>query len=852
MSGSRVLMKRLISLAAFVAVVVALVLWLVLRERGTQRDSVVDGAREAGTRGAATLETPIDAAVATPRERTAVESATPAVGSTAGPSRRDLFALTVVRHTSGAPIAGAEVRALPLDDDEVRAHERRLLPFYERVIEGGARFVSDADGRIELPIPRRAVLVYARHEQLAGSLLLHGSRHDVRQVVLFDDASLDVEVVDEHGAPQIDVPVELSVAGSYGTYTLSSARTRTPDGVAAFEHVGVLLRSRPGSTLFARVAAACDPPVGTLVDEHELASGRVTLVVPPTGELELLVQEADGAPCLEPVPCEIWIQKPEAARSTHSALSPSEEITCEGGRLVVARVGLHGWLSVCPTAASFDSDCVHGASPSGTGERVTLVLRRRVEDEYPELRGRALDPHGAPLRDRELSVGLAHGEPPMAPSWSNVFTDGEGRFRYVMLENPPGASALLLGIIEVRTVVSSARVALAGPIASEGIDVGDVALAPPSIVCAGRVVDDAGEPVSSASIRVEAHGSSSGFPPHFHRATSDETGRFEIAGMLATTEPPVLAVVRAGYGPTRRRFAVGETGIEIVLHAEASIAGSIVPPTKLRLDDVYLSWQTTNATWNRTESMSTRPEIGTGEFLFSGLEPGEYDVLLSAQRLIGPQLELAKLSLRAGEQSRDPRLERIDVDRRLRVFRFETRAPPGHDAPVLAYGARLPNEADFFDDDPAYDGRMTFYSANEELEVRVRGDELRTHVSTYREGTHEIVLKPAYDVRLVLRTGGALPEAPYSLLPMLIARRDGVEDLNRRGQPFDAQRECHIATPEAGQYDVVYHVRRGEFEQSDRFALPQTITVADVDGVQTFEVAVPQEALERALAALRK
>src|SRR5262249_50614860 len=124
------------------------------------------------------------------------------------------------------------------------------------------------------------------------------------------------------------------------------------------------------------------------------------------------------------------------------------------------------------------------------------------------------------------------------------------------------------------------------------VDVGVVKLAPPPRIVAGRVVDDDGQPVEAASVRVEVDN-----PPnvpkfpyrsvHLTGTRSASDGRFEIRGEIPDGRLKVGAA-RGGFLAAKPvPFRAGEPDVTLQLRMGGGLEGSVRLPEGFALEMLH-------------------------------------------------------------------------------------------------------------------------------------------------------------------------------------------------------------------------------------------------------------------------
>lgn len=548
--------------------------------------------------------------------------------------------LRVVDAETGQPVAGAEVRFLdpdasgprPLHGDQtlhgtstVRAHRS------ERVDALGSIHRTDEKGELRLPPFDEFAYVSASHDGLYDFDTLRAGRGEAAVLELVPDATIRVRVVDPQGEPAVGVPVAIrryteavsggppggidisggkgkgrtvttinvGGQGSPGPRTLAGIDTAAADGIAEFRHVQEIIGERKaGQRHTLAIASPLVEPVEAEIGSDGWPDEPLVLQLPETGELEVLVVDAEGKPLNDPLATITLGQLPEQKDKPRldttnfpdfrSAFNRDRVVWVSEGRALFPFVGLGLELEAALNREWLSGPLdVKGFGPTEAGERATLTVQCPVPDS--RLKGRVLDEEGKPLASTELAFWtelVVAGGMATSTGYVNLHTDDGGRFDVLIGPGPTGPGpagdweTLKFSIRDHDRATGSTRLAsfeFDVPLEPGTKDLGDVVLALPPLLVSGIVVDDEGEPVSGASIHVEVKEFLGPAPkdpakerPFFWRGSDAQSrsgpdGRFEIRWELdreelqlthfnrATGELDTLVVSR---GDTEVRFVV--------------------------------------------------------------------------------------------------------------------------------------------------------------------------------------------------------------------------------------------------------------------------------------------------------
>jgi hypothetical protein len=436
-------------------------------------------------------------------------------------------------------------------------------------------------------------------------------------------------------------------------------------GVARLEHFGAWIRERDfeassrDSHWFLELGSLHAKLSAVPVDAR--TRGPVEFVLPPSGELEVEIVDADGTPVTpsEPVAIELASRATRTQSSTNEdgdtlmltfAPAPgnaSPRSLAIDGRALFRNLPLSQRFAVFVRRnAVSEACCIECIGPHRAGER----SRARIELGHSTVTvsARLITPSGAPLSKACVQVAVQHDASKRMPEWvrsgslvsfyqvglaapspycsvvSRTTTDGDGWLR-VDLDPWTASSGAPYLVVESDTGLPSAlgtRIPLARAWHVGATDLGDVALANPGILIAGRVVGSDGAPVSG----VEFSWQWSWYTPAL-TAYSDASGIFAMSTSLSCDEVMPL-IRRDGYAPvTLRDIASGSAGIEVVLRRAARVRGRLrAPDAAHRLgDDEPRVWLIQNGECEGRWPQCVSARLSTdGSFESESLGPGSW------------------------------------------------------------------------------------------------------------------------------------------------------------------------------------------------------------------------------------
>ena len=855
----------------------SLPLILLLAALGLLAWSVLGGRDDAGPRspsaGAASGDapgTPAPAAVEAPAETPAREELAPAAGEEAAGEGRpfspqpgpgeDALLVQVVAGDGRTPVPGAIVYALTEDLAGERGAEeamRRGGDPFTLLRRLGDRFLADGEGRARLPFSGKELLLAGDAPGLSGLLMLEEPPAGGPVILRLEKrAEIQVEVRDAAGRPAAGVPLGLVLVDDSGLTGVSFPvqRTRTDaQGRARLGNLEQAFRVRRNRALELRVLAPFEEPPGLRLDPQTLPADTVVLELPPSGSVVAEVLDENGRPADDGVSVDLAIHREAgAARFLPAGRPGMAPEAVQDGRARFPWVGLGLDLVAsarlpahpAPTETRFQG-------PSAPGEEVTVRVQAETGGVW--LTGRILDPEGKPVRRERLRVTLAlESGFGSSRTGSRVRTDGEGRFRYAL--DTEGGLPEARRRLEFRRGPRGPRVTveLAPTLPPGTHDLGDLILRAPQVLAEGRVVDPLGQPVAGAHVGLQL---ASDDPDELWTLTLErpsvrtgEDGTFTLQGEpeLYTGLETTLRVTHSEYPAKEWPLILGSTGLVLSLDTGSGLRGSVLVDEDVDPSNLFISF--IEETGRRE-----RPGWEGREFVWKALEAerGAVEILDQARQTV---LEAPDIVLARGQETRDPRLQEIDLRGRLRpvvlqVLDGEGRPLAG--ARALAYpgeeGLPMLHRS-------GGDGRVSILCLGPLPRVVV-GAEGRIAVEERQvSGELEVRLLPAAEVELRL---DGLPTLPEGMSLGLMLQHEGPDTLhNPAPDPqgvFDGGGRLVLRLPMAGTWRItgIVFQRLGNGGTIGNGAagllLPETFEIADPARPTSVRLAVDPEVLEEVL-----
>ncbi len=831
--------------------------WLVLSLEDRRSNEVLQAATPAGrdrdARVTGAPDRPVVGAQHAPRgaivnDLSSTVDAPAMTGATVEPPPANGIEVLIRVRETKEPVPYAQVRHLEwshLDPIETFAYQ---VGRQEEALERyGRLFEADAAGIVIVPRPREWALVSTTVGESYGRLDLDPEVSGRQLLELEPDEEIRVRVVDAQRAPVGDCPVALRALSGSSHEDLCVTRSG-PDGSAVLKHARTLLRNHDGPEFAVALALLGREPVEKPVDPTNLPADLVELVLPPCGSVEIVLESSDGSPVEETMAA--WIRQvraPTEQRTRRFALP----VSIQGGRALVSGIELgldlriQAWnLHYASTSKQFDG-------PSESGESV--AVRVTVGAVAPIASGRALREDGVPLGEVFLDATLVHeGDQHSFGGSARVRTDSEGRFRVpVQASRARAATRTLLALsFEEHTFgfKLEGSAALSSVAAGSEIEVGDVYLTPPPLLASGRVVGPLGEGIRGALVTLEpvAENTQVRMRRRWSQqiAVTDTEGSFELRGKAEDSAFTIRAHHADYSAPEPLEIGRGSTHVLLTLQASGRIAGRFLLDPKVPVWGLELLAFDANGNTVEAEA-ETKTD---GRFEIVGLSPGAYAL---AVRLYLEETELVRvegLAVEPLKTTEDPALDPLDLQGRIRVFKFTVQDRDGRPVPWFQVQRTVPGQstfgaADYGEGDEAY----YLVTSQRTVDVRIAAEGYRT-VELYGVSADQTVN---------LRQGIPI-EVVFAENLRRFAEDQGVwialqnsEDPHIEGPSATIQGEgrAQLFVGEPGLYEVALYVNLRSEGAWRLFVIGEdldlVLEIADSDVVQTFQISVPEEALER-------
>ncbi|HEU4419738.1 MAG TPA: hypothetical protein VFT55_12435, partial [Planctomycetota bacterium] len=533
-----------------------------------------------------------------------------------------------------------------------------------------------------------------------------------------------------------------------------------------------------------------------------------------------------------------------------------------GGTVVFEHVTLGRALAVEVTREGSGAVLeARGPGPSRPGERVRL--RVRAGEGSAILRGRVVH-KGVAAGDLAVRARLeaSGGEQGFAPPWL-LRTGPDGRF--AIEAEPIAAGPATLHLVVGALAPLGAELAIARrPIPSElaagTYELGDFTLLDTPVVAAGIVVDGHGRPIAHAtvtpSIPLPRSEDDKALPPCWLvPARSDAAGRFEIRGDTAAGSISLLATKQDLVGdavlvPACTRDA------RLVLGAAAAIEGVVLLEPSLLGAMVLVEANREAGSSADTAPGGSSGVVGRdGAFSLSGLQPGSHTLRIVYAANATELAKVDSVAARAGETTRDPRLDPLDLRATCQLITLEIcdeNGRPVANGRAYSRPSAEPDAKWAFGAEEA--GRLQLLSNGRALDVAISAPGfLRTECDRVAT-SQRVTLRRAVKLRLELSARPPVLEPPLrlgaSLTPLRPGRFASLADANTAW--FDERGVLRCTSQFVGDMRLEFFVAGSDSREYLQEGAPRVIAVADHASEQVHQIALDPEKLAAAVRSCRE
>ena len=769
----------------------------------------------------------------------------------------------VIDDETGEPIPGAEVLLVLRNEIEEEALEVALTAGASNLrailVEYGHRYRANAEGEARvLPISDYPIIM-AYTEDMSGFAWQDGPGAREIEVRMKPLLKVHVTVVDQQGVPVPHAPVALQMRDERFSFTLFT-RDADEQGELLLDDLQPFLESGggPGNAQLAIVAHAMqtdtegDGPHVVMIDDEVLAAAEAQLVLPPTGQVQVKVVQADGKPFLDN----------GIVMLRHAGEQSGFGMSNEGGlvRQVVDGVAhfRHIALGGQELVAEFrrmgtpTSEIVSLNGPTQAGEVVEAEIQRAAR---PKLSLRLVDEEGQPITEAlvEIELAVATSEEESSDYWSRR-SDDAGRIEFEIDPLPAERSTLssrrlLLEIDTPGIGKSGTQVDLSQPFAPGAHDLGDVVLTSSPVLVQGQLVDPAGNPVARARVNLmRANVWNDEFHGWRHTevdAMTDAEGRFRLQGEKPEGERFAVQVWSEEYQQLEEEVQLYGPEQQFILQLATHFLGTMRFDSSASISNIqiYFLNEAEDRQW---VSMSQRDEVAEFE---AQVEPGVAYTFIAETSAGEELLRIPGLVATASSDNRPHALQDIDLRGLLRTIVLRVEGPDGKplDATVV-----VKSEQSSWHSYTAHQGKMELPVVKALPEVTVQHPAHAPRTLKELSSDQTIRLERAMEVSVILPTEYlAIEGVELAVLLTPTENHDHSLYASRRRVEFDAQGRATAYAPVPGNYraDLSVGVRKENHHSST------TIHAGDFhigSSGMVITLSIDRERFDRAVASMQE
>jgi hypothetical protein len=793
--------------------------------------------------------------------------------------------LVIVDADSRDPVQGAVVHVFVDESGRLGPtsnYEHSMGPDVTAFIAAhGTRFVSDAEGAVDLPVVRTHRFVTARKADKSALVEVDAALRGLFEIRIRPTRDLDVHVRDGEGKPVKGAPIGIY---PWSDSSSLSESVTDDDGSCRFTDFGSLVHASdfvPEGLIVVRLALPLEPFVEEWIDPEHIPQKPIELILPPSGSLVVSIVDEDHH--VVPVPGTIFLFSDEA--TLHTRLEPSRatsdtRIPFEDGVARIDGIGLGQELGM---NVAFRGEGESGAvvrGPSKAGEVVFVEVE--FQSRHTLLRGKVVDDSHNPLARTSFQWlrSADDGRTFKAAKFNTFETDRDGRFVWSTLRTPdPNIGPFThrdAFLCEVSSAKDRRQARLKLPLEfADGLtDLGDIVVSSGPPLVSGRVVDAQGRAIPDAVVSVYGAASAqgdagSGYPP----CLTDDDGDFVIFGPCL--DLPLALGVRREKTRERQSLPIACTGEPVTITmkepATATLRGTALVDRRALVDEL--------------EVMFVASEGGpVGPFSANVWRAGDRvcfgipDLPLTAGRVelncpsASPPLHLvvAGISLVKPGETRLAQLSDLDLRGKLPLDADDAARPAAEIEIVNADGKPIPRGllwewsagGEDATQSPWTNGRARILQMDTtRVEIWAAGFREKVLQPVPRSG--QVVLEPEIEVELHVEVPHEFHDAGVTLRGVIVfAKQADTEfmpsSLNGDASfVLDREGRAVVRLPAAGPFQVsLSYSRTGvpgmdDIESSDIAVLPTPLVVSDVAGRQSFDCKLDPSGVEQALESLK-
>ncbi len=824
-------------------------------------------------RSAGNLDSEVDSPEAEfERSEVHVDADVANVGPT-GPFVRVVDALTK------SPVAGARVRFVELDLGQ-REHRKRgdgrKIGVYELADRYGEEWLADEDGILRLPRAKRRMIIAASHEGRYGTGQV--DRQKPRKWIRIElalDETVSFSVVEVDGKPAASVPLAVQCLRGKRRHVVWRGETGLGGNVTVAHFQVYRRRSTVGSRYSVGFALPLLQPVGVAIPDNPLPEDPLVLTLPATGRVEVSMRHLGDLPVRSKARVSLRVVRAKKDRGPRfdqqafttriDTLSLSKSVGDQ--KLVFERVGLGVAFKVSAEASKMTFPSLVARGPVTPDQLVSVVLVGASNQAL--VIGRVLDPEGHPLVNQK--IGFTFLAVDRSVGYRSVHTDEEGRIE-MMLKVPKTGPTHLRA--ELRTHEGGAALLVPAPalVAGRVSQLGDLILRPLPLFAKGYVIDDRGQALDRASLRVEREETRPGKGTRWVREPGltivrGKGGAFQIRGEAGFGALRIRAR-RGGHLESNDTYLSAGLDVEIKLVREGMILGNLLLDPWVAAGGLSITLEPSDPGQKMREIKVSKGSVRRS-FRFDKLTAGSYAV---GVRVVGEGTLLARipgLVIEPGTRLRDPRLLRLDLRgrmQRIQIGVFDDAGRYVRNAKLVVLNEKSYRKGDRGRSVGVSRGRLDLVTSAHAVDLYVTAKGFRSQIVRNAVGKMRVTLASA--PRVVLRVtakarkigsplrwfamlrahkpkGSALALAKVSKQYKELLGKKKIKPL-RIVSGIDSRGRAQFDVPAPGSYRVDFYVYRKGRKQPARIRTKKVV-IAPETGRKGARMEIDTKAFDKAM-----
>ena len=539
------------------------------------------------------------------------------------------------------------------------------------------------------------------------------------------------------------------------------ARRRTDaKGLAVFKHFQVY-RVQPGKWWLpqhadrfeAALMIPLQQPVQQPFQGRPVSTETLELLLPPTGSLALRPVDLLGNLFVQPVRVTLRPEKGRNMPWTELRARKAQNESLIEFPFVGLDLRFKAWCRLDDGDFSWSVPVIAG--PNKPGEKMIVDLV--VSPKAGMLFGRMLDSRGKPMSGEKLrflinsGAGRVEGE--------QITLDPEGRFHLPYLVRDPHKAPFRLEVRREKTrPVGGLTKTLPTLAVGSVTNMGDLRIRDLKKIAYGHVLDDRGQPIKGARVKLQRERMTGGKKPRpryvdqtYVATNTNDKGEYELFADLEAGTYRLRAQARDHF-PLDTQGLLRGVPCDLRLVRKSRIVGTVLTPAWLKSRDlqVHLLSSTPGV---KPRKDRVRDHKGKKYVYFDWVRAGSYNLEIRIQQLPDPLLTIQGLMVQPGQQGIHPRLSNLDL--RPCIHRFEITAVDDKGkamrpkAPLLARIVR-PNGKNGFTGHAWRGNRVEILSTSPQLDVIPMSQGYRAERAFLYPGKSRLVFARIPPVRLRL------------------------------------------------------------------------------------------------------